>query len=691
MTKAQISETLAGAACLCALTKKQNIAVQTYLLTVIADVPADVSMLVSAGPCYACIPEPIQDSVLAYLLAQLNGSTGTPAQIIAAAPCVECVPPRSYEGFKTYLLAIIAGVPVNAASLVSASSCFLCLPENLLKSLQVYLLTIVNGDVSPPVPPGPGPSPEAQLLASQWGDEVETGGGARPSNNTLTAVGFLYDDLIAAGLLDHFYTLNVFVPDNLTAAITPIRKTHGFDSYVNTGFVDADLNGYGLKGDGVAKCLDTGVNLTDIVSKADMSLICMADDCPITVGGQEIGVQNGAGADSYQVSLSSSAVINPAYYGCLGDLPFDTGTGRTQLANTMPGYLCVTRTAVNLQKLYIANKWNPYAEVHSIATTPTLWNGNVTFHCFCRHSTLGTSNSFSFRRLKVAGIAKGLTPAQSLALYNALNSFRESIENGTTTYGQDWAIRVTKNGGAAPSAATIAALDTFMDTLTISGLLAKIDCINAVAPDNLIAATTPIWRKWGTDPWTNSGFLAGDLTVSGVVGAAAKAFTNTGIVQGNGLRLGQNTGWTYYFSVASVGGVIGALDTEYQIVVPAANQLLWDTPFNGGGGRLTIGAGMGAGYFHCMRSSNSNAQVYSANSGLAHGLRGTNATGGIPALSAANTTIMQVMGRAPFPAGGQMSGTLSFWSYGQALSLAESSTYFNAVQALRTALGGGYV
>jgi len=235
-------------------------------------------------------------------------------------------------------------------------------------------------------------------------------------------------------------------------------------------------------------------------------------------------------------------------------------------------------------------------------------------------------------------------------------------------------------------------LDAFMTTMTSSGLLSKIDCINPIAPDSLIAATTPIWRKWGTDPWTQSGYVDADLTINGIAGAANKAFTSSGLVQGIALRIGQNTGWTSYWSTFPTAGIMGMLDSEYQLVFTGGGSLLWDTPYNSGSGRLTIGAGLVAGYFHHMRNSNSNAQVYSANSGLAHGLRGTNAVGGIPALSSANTTLVPVMARNPFPAGGQVTtGRLSFWSYGQALSLAESSTYFNAVQALRTALGGGYV
>lgn len=355
--------------------------------------------------------------------------------------------------------------------------------------------------------------------------------------------------------------------------------------------------------------------------------------------------------------------------------------------NTMPGYLCVTRTAANLQKLYIANKWNPYAEVHSIATTPTLWNGNVTFHLFCRRSTGGTSNSYSFRRLKIAGIAKGLTPAQSLALYNTFNSFRESIENGTTTYGQDWAIRVTKNGGAAPAAATIAALDTFMDTLTSAGLLSKIDCINAVVPDSLIAAMTPIWRKWGTDPWGNTNFVAGDLTINGLLGGAGKIIS-TGLVQGKALRLGQNTGWTFYLSVYGTG-LCGMLDTEYQAVFSAANQVLWDSPFNGGPGRLTVtNASIEAGYYHFKRTSNSFSELYLSRSTFPHASMGTNVTGGIPALSSANTTLVPFMSRT---GGSNMTARVSLRAYGQGLSASDSLAFYNAVQALRTALGGGYV
>lgn len=570
------------------------------------------------------------------------------------------------------------------SELLEAAACFRCLGQSRREMVRTLGWATYGGMGPGPGPdPEPEPTPESLAEANLWADEVVTNGGTRPGSPTINSIGFLLDDLKTANIYSKFHTLAVFVPDNLTAARTPIISNLGLSPYTNTGFVGGDLNKYGLKGDGAAKYLETGVAI-NAMDVNNMSMIVMVDDTPIVYGGIDCGVFSGL--DAYQVLVADS---NPsgAQQGCLADT-----IGRNFTYNVMPSYLCASRTAINLSSLYIANKWNPHYSVGDNGGAVVHPGFTRTMPVFARRNNATNAiDAYSGRRMKAFALSTAMSQAQSLACYNALQACRERFEDGVTTYGQDWAYRVQKAGGAAPSAATIAALDTFMDTLTTSGLLTKIDSINAFAPDNLIAATVPIWRKWGTDPWVNTGYVAGDLSVNGLVGGANKAFMNVGLSQGRSLRLGQNTGWTAYWQTYPAGGIMGMQDTEYQLVVPAAGQVLWDTPFNGGGGRLTIGAGLVAGYFHYMRSSNSNAQIYSANSGLAHGLRGTNSTGAIPALSAANTTLVPIMGRTPFPGGGQMAGTLSFWSFGQALTLAESSTYFNAVQALRTALGGGYV
>jgi hypothetical protein len=74
------------------------------------------------------------------------------------------------------------------------------------------------------------------------------------------------------------------------------------------------------------------------------------------------------------------------------------------------------------------------------------------------------------------------------------------------------------NGGAAPSTATINAIDTFLNTLESAGLLSKIDTMCVFVPDNFIAASTPVWRRWGYDPWTNVGFGDGDISIKGITG-----------------------------------------------------------------------------------------------------------------------------------------------------------------------------
>jgi len=150
MTKDQIVETLAGARCFCALTSKQNLGVQAYLLGLIAGLDATVEQLVADSACYQCIPKSQQDLVLAYLISQMTGATGTPQEILASAPCLVCVPRSQYEVFKTYLLYLIVqdsveNPPSTPEEVVAESTEFFSLDQATLQSVLYYNVHAAGG------------------------------------------------------------------------------------------------------------------------------------------------------------------------------------------------------------------------------------------------------------------------------------------------------------------------------------------------------------------------------------------------------------------------------------------------------------------------------------------------------------------------------------------------------------------
>ncbi len=93
----------------------------------------------------------------------------------------------------------------------------------------------------------------------------------------------------------------------------------------------------------------------------------------------------------------------------------------------------------------------------------------------------------------------------------------------------DWARRVVANGGAMPSQNTIIAMEVLRNSLEAQSLTNKIYTLCIFVPDSVIAASTPLVKIKGADPWTNSGFVASDLNIQGLKGDGVK-FLDTAII-----------------------------------------------------------------------------------------------------------------------------------------------------------------
>jgi hypothetical protein len=93
----------------------------------------------------------------------------------------------------------------------------------------------------------------------------------------------------------------------------------------------------------------------------------------------------------------------------------------------------------------------------------------------------------------------------------------------------DWSTRVVANGGALPSQTSIIAMETLRSSLVTQGLTNKIYSLCIFVPDSVIAASTPLIKNKGADPWTNNGFVSGDLSIQGLKGDGTK-WLDTAIV-----------------------------------------------------------------------------------------------------------------------------------------------------------------
>jgi len=258
-----------------------------------------------------------------------------------------------------------------------------------------------------------------------------------------------------------------------------------------------------------------------------------------------------------------------------------------------------------------------------------------------------------------------------------------------------WAARVVANGGAAPSENTLTALDTFWSALVAAGLDSKVKVVNVYAPDSLIACLTPYIVGTGSDPWGNMGpFTASELSVNGLKGNGTTMALDTGVLLETEFPAPSNShGYTLYtFDGLNEnkrdGGATdsGGVEQLHHLAL-ATTSLNYSTP--SAGNVVSVANNNFAGYVCMMRVSATDLEVYRANSGTAHALLGSYSgvkVGTLPAVRSFYVHGSNNVGTLAFAC----TRRLSFAALHDGLSSAESSDFFDAIQQLRTDLGGGY-
>lgn len=258
-----------------------------------------------------------------------------------------------------------------------------------------------------------------------------------------------------------------------------------------------------------------------------------------------------------------------------------------------------------------------------------------------------------------------------------------------------WSQRVVANGGAAPSQATLDALDTFYAALVAAGLDSKMIAVNVYAPDSLIACLTPFIVGPGNDPWTNLGgnFTASELTVDGLQGNGTNMGLDTGLILADDVSDNDHGLTLYTFSAIDENkrdaGVLengGAF--QYHHIALASTLLNFNTP--DAASTLSVANSTFGGYVCMQRIDATNINAYRANSGTAHALLGTQTnaqTGTLPATYSLYIHGSNEVGSLTFPC----TRRLSFAAIHSSFSSTQSSDFFDAIQQLRTDFGGGFV
>lgn len=272
-----------------------------------------------------------------------------------------------------------------------------------------------------------------------------------------------------------------------------------------------------------------------------------------------------------------------------------------------------------------------------------------------------------------------------------LCNFFFSINAGAT----DWANRVVANGGAMPSQATIQAQSDLLNA--ISSLSSRIWHLNSIVPDSIIAMRTPLIKTFGADPWTSHivGTGGGALTVNGwqsstddVNGTVWDTGVNASLIPSFGLT---NGGMSAYLATAVDSGnsLVSAIQFPGSFFllpfsVGQSEILCFDNPSQAFAASPTNVKG-----FYCgSRTAVNNINLYYASS-----------LDPWAVLANGNVNNIQVPPNATIAAGGDhVAGlytvtkqTFSFMAIHDGFSSADGQILFNAVQAFRVALGGGFV
>ena len=267
----------------------------------------------------------------------------------------------------------------------------------------------------------------------------------------------------------------------------------------------------------------------------------------------------------------------------------------------------------------------------------------------------------------------------------------------------NWQTRVISGGGSPPSIGTLNILNTFYNGLVRNGIDSLMVNVNCIVPDSLQAALTPLIATSGNgspdginvNSWVNMNFVSGDLSVNGLKGNASNKYLKTGVIPINCLGA-QDAGVTLYnaFSEASVGTDSGCNtgdgNSQLLFILNYTNYGTFFDVYNDSTGRIngSLALSGGVGYTSGNRTNSTTSYLYKATSAISHTSFG--GPGGTNSGAAPNTEYYFYCINNGGTAGGFVAKQFSFAAIHRGLTEAQSSIFFNLIQAMRVSMGGGY-
>jgi hypothetical protein len=252
-----------------------------------------------------------------------------------------------------------------------------------------------------------------------------------------------------------------------------------------------------------------------------------------------------------------------------------------------------------------------------------------------------------------------------------------------------WIARVIANGGSRPANSTLLAVDTYYKALVTAGVDSLMIADILVVPDGLIAAITPFFHVAGNDPWTNHSFVSGDLSVNGLISSAAPKYLDTGFNPSTGYASNNVAGFSVY-SLAQAGQsimrMLGNDGTNYAGIYQDGTSV-YTGAYNAWNLSPVDALGSTGGFSSANRTGAAAVAIYQARSNLAFQTTGSNAGASQTRPNFSLFAFAWNNSGTPTQSGAIRA---SYAAIHQGLTSTQAQALFNAVQALRVSLGGGF-
>ncbi len=272
--------------------------------------------------------------------------------------------------------------------------------------------------------------------AAAWATRVVANGGS-VSGTTLSAVSKFCASIASAGIRDRFYRLNLFCGTGLSACLVPLYRgpslggtQFGNTTDTNNGpFVSGDYAetgaSGGLTGNGSSKYLVTGLTTAALPSLATghLSSYAMTGFGASTAYGLVASFSSGFVGTNYYGIEANAGNVAGTMSGSWGNI----FTGRHQVTSANgagAGFVAASRISSEGNRLY---RNGSQIGTTNTATVIPAANDGAGFAVFASLAQSGSTAFVASVRMGAYSIGLGMTAAQVLSYYNAIQTFQTAL------------------------------------------------------------------------------------------------------------------------------------------------------------------------------------------------------------------------------------------------------------------------